>query len=160
MLVNKNENETIRSAFLNQVNNSIFIVSVKHNDYSTRMKCRSLSLEDLRAGRTKGQRLFKNFTIQYPDFVEVDDLNRKIVTKHTVDNCFRVWDLGSYEMLYVLRHEYLFEFKICNGVMLLMFESMHLRSQSDVYGDRFTQTVPMTIIDVNTGDPITSFFYK
>lgn len=122
MIVNKNENESIRSAFLNQANNSIFIVSVKQNDYNTRMKCKSLSLDDLRNGTTKGKRLFKNFTIQYPDFVEVDDLNSKIVTKHTDDKCFRVWDLGSYELLYVLRHEYLYEFKICNGVMLLMFE--------------------------------------
>lgn len=160
MLVNKNEHETIRSAFLNLVNNSIFIVSVKHRDYSSRMKCRSVSLSDLRQGRTKGQRLFKNFTLQYPDFVEVDDLNRKVVTKHTVDKCFRVWDLGSYEMLYVLRHDYLFEFKICNGVMLLMYEYLHLRSQADAESDDQPHTMPMSIINVNNGKPITSFFYK
>ena len=86
------------------------------------MKCRAVSFEDLRAGRTKGTRLFKKFVLQYPDFVEVDDLNRKVVTKHTVERCFRVWDLGNYEMLYVLRHDFLFEFKICHGIMLLIFE--------------------------------------
>lgn len=86
------------------------------------MQCRSVSLEDLRLGNTTGQKLFKNFTLQYPDFVEVDDLNCKVVTKHSQDKSFRVWDLGTYEMLYVLRHDNLFEFKICNGVMLLMYD--------------------------------------
>jgi len=166
MLINKNEQETIRSAFHNMVNNSIFIVSVKHRDFSSRMKCRSVSLEDLRQGRTKGRRLFKNFTLQYPDFVEVDDLNRKVVTKHTVDKCFRVWDLGTYEMLYVLRHDYLFEFKICNGVMLLMYEYLNLRNRA-LSSDNSSlnmvdppNTMPMSIINVNDGKPITSFFYK
>lgn len=122
MLVNKNANETVRSTFQNTVNNSIFIISVKNRGNLWRMKCRAVSLDDLRAGRTKGTRLFKKFVLQYPDFVEVDDLNRKVVTKHTEERCFRVWDLGSYEMLYVLRHDFLFEFKICHGVMLLIFE--------------------------------------
>ena len=67
----------------------------------------------------RGTKLFTNFTLQYPDFVEVDDLNQKVVTKHSFEKCFRIWDLGSYKMLYVLRDENLLDFKICNGVMLL-----------------------------------------
>ena len=89
------------------------------------MKCRALSVNNLINGNTKGTRLFKRFTLQFPDFVEVDDLNRKIVTRHTIDKSFRVWDLGTYEMLYVLRDDLLFEFKICNGVMLLMYEYLN-----------------------------------
>jgi hypothetical protein len=85
--------------------------------------------------------------LQYPDFVEVDDLNRKVVTKHSADQCFRVWDLGTYEMLYVLRNRYLYEFKICNGVMLLMF-------------DQINNNMPMTILNVHTGKPIKDFYYK
>jgi hypothetical protein len=104
------------------VNNSVFIVSVKCKNNLSKMQCRSVSLEQLQQGNTKGLKLFKNFTLQYPDFVEVDDLNNKVVTKHSIDKCFRVWNLGTYEMLYVLRHDNLFEFKICNGVMVLMFE--------------------------------------
>jgi hypothetical protein len=125
LLINKNENETIRSTFLNTVNNSIFIVSVKSKSFVSIMKCRAISVSNLMNGNTKGTRLFKRFTLQFPDFVEVDDLNRKIVTRHTIDKSFRVWDLGTYEMLYVLRDELLFEFKICNGVMLLMYEYLN-----------------------------------
>ena len=47
------------------------------------MHCRSVGLEDLQSGNIQGKKLFQNFTLQYPDFVEVDDLNRKVVTKHT-----------------------------------------------------------------------------
>lgn len=111
------------------------------------MQCRSVSLEDLRSGNVSGTKLFRNFTLQYPDFVEVDDLNWKVVTKHTADKSFRVWDLGTYEMLYVLRHDNLFEFKICNGVMLLMFEYIQ-------------NVMPMTIIDVNTGKAIMNFSFE
>jgi hypothetical protein len=73
MLINKNENETIRSTFLNTVNNSIFIVSVKSKSFVSIMKCRAISVSNLMNGNTKGTRLFKRFTLQFPDFVEVDD---------------------------------------------------------------------------------------
>ena len=74
-------------------------------------------------------------------------MNWKVVTKHSQNKCFRVWDLGTYEMLYVLRHDNLFEFKICNGVMLLMF-------------DYINNIMPMTILDVNTGKPIMNFSFE
>ena len=52
-------------------------------------------------------------------------------------------------MLYVLRHDNLFEFKICNGVMMLMFEYIN------------NQTVmPMTILNVHTGEAILSFCFE
>lgn len=146
-VVNKNEREQIKSTFLNEVNCSIFIVSVKQKNYMSKMQCRSVSFEDLKAGRTKGKKLFGKLTLQYPDFVEVDDLNRKVVTKHSQEKCFRVWDLGSYELQYVLYHDHLFEFKICNGVMLLMF-------------DYINNIMPMTILDVETGKTIKSFSFE
>jgi len=69
-------------------------------------------------------------------------------------------------MLYVLRHDYLFEFKICNGVMLLMYEYLNLRNRA-LSSDNSSlnmvdppNTMPMSIINVNDGKPITSFFYK
>ena len=113
------------------------------------MHCRSVGLDDLQKGNIQGKRLFQNFTLQYPDFVEVDDLNRKVVTKHTQDKCFRIWDLGTYEMLYVLRHEQLYEFKICNGVMLLMFNQLENNC-----------TLPITVLNVHTGKPILNVAYQ
>ena len=54
MIINKNSKEVIKSTFLNQVNCSIFIVSVKNKNYLSKMQCRSVSLQDLEKGNTKG----------------------------------------------------------------------------------------------------------
>lgn len=63
-------------------------------------------------GNTKGDKLFTQFVLKYPDFIEFDELNSKIVTKHTEEGSYRVWSLESYQLLYVLSHEFLAEFKI------------------------------------------------
>ncbi len=67
---------------------------------------------DLRLGEVKGQKLFTEFVLKWPDFIEFDELNGKIVTKHTEQNAYRVWSLESYKLLFVLTHEFLAEFKI------------------------------------------------
>jgi len=86
------------------------------------MYCRSIPISELQQGRTTGQRVFTSFTLKYPDFIEFDDLNKKIVTMHSDENCIRVWDIYDYKLMYVLSHEELSEFKICNGVILMILE--------------------------------------
>jgi hypothetical protein len=71
---------------------------------------------------TLGQRVFGSFVLKYPDFIEFDDLNKKIVTMHSEEGALRVWDILDYKLLYVLSHEDMVEFKICNGVILLILE--------------------------------------
>jgi hypothetical protein len=66
----------------------------------------------LRQGQTKGKRLFKNFVLIYPDFIEFDELNGKIITKHSEHKMYRIWSLDTYEMLYKLEHDHLCEFKV------------------------------------------------
>ena len=56
--------------------------------------------------------MFNQFVLEYPDFIECDDLNGKIVTKHTKDSVFRVWSMVDYSLCYVLQHPDLEEFKI------------------------------------------------
>lgn len=55
-------------------------------------------------GQVKGQKLFTNFVLKWPDFIEFDELNTKIVTKHTEESAYRVWCLQTYQLLYVLNH--------------------------------------------------------
>ena len=45
--MNLSEKEKIRSIFLNSLNDSIFVVSVKENNDCSKMKCRSLSFKAL-----------------------------------------------------------------------------------------------------------------
>jgi hypothetical protein len=44
----------------------------------------------------KGTKLFKDFCLRYPDFIEFDELNAKIITKHSVEDAYRVWSLQTY----------------------------------------------------------------
>jgi hypothetical protein len=69
------------------------------------------------------------------------------VTKHSEENTYRVWSLETYKMLYVLNHEYLAEFKICNGVMLLIFNPVN-------------DSIPMTIVNVHSGEPLMNIAYQ
>ena len=50
------------------------------------------------AKKFKGDKLFKDFTLRWPDFVEFDELNSKIITKHSIEDSYRVWCLGSYTL--------------------------------------------------------------
>lgn len=124
-IVNKSAKEMIRSIFLNYANQSLFIVSIKQVFQVSRMKCRSIPLEDLKSGdrlKLKGRKIFEQFVLQYPDFIEFDDLNGKIVTRHSREMAYRIWNISNYDLCYVLKHEFLHEFKICNGIMLLIFD--------------------------------------
>jgi len=45
-----------------------------------------------------GVKLFKDFTLRWPDFVEFDELNQKIITKHSIEDSYRVWCLQTYQL--------------------------------------------------------------
>ena len=89
----------------------------------------------------KGTKLFKDFCLRYPDFIEFDELNAKIITKHSVEDAYRVWSLQTYQLQYVLKDEKIAEFKICHGVMLLLYALEE-------------NCVPMSLINVHTGIPL------
>jgi hypothetical protein len=39
---------------------------------------------------------------------------------HSDESVLRVWDIKNYSLMYVMQNERLDEFKICNGVILLI----------------------------------------
>jgi hypothetical protein len=55
--------------------------------------------------KLKGEKLFKDFTLRWPDFIEFDELNGKIITKHSAEEAYRVWSLGTYQLQFVLCDE-------------------------------------------------------
>ena len=164
MFFNKNCEEQIRSIFHNRQNSSVIIVSVTTRDECNSLKCRSVpisaleetfstkaksmpinkevfSQEDdllLNSKAVKGTKLFKDFCLRYPDFIEFDELNAKIITKHSIEDAYRIWSLSSYQLQYVLKDEKIAEFKICHGVMLLLYSIEE-------------NCVPMALINVHTG---------
>ena len=98
----------------------------------------------LMSKKFKGFKLFKDFTLRWPDFVEFDELNSKIITKHSIEDSYRIWCLGTYTLQFVIKEQNVAEFKICNGVMLLLHN----------YID---DQVPMTLIKVHSGEELMKF---
>ena len=43
--------------------------------------------------KVKGLKLFKDYVLRWPDFIEFDELNCKIITKHSAEEAYRVWSL-------------------------------------------------------------------
>ena len=66
------------------------------------MYCRSIPIAELLQGNNIGKKVFEAFTLRYPDFIEFDDLNKKIVTMHSDEGSLRVWDIKDYRLLFVL----------------------------------------------------------
>lgn len=46
----------------------------------------------------KGLKLFKDFSLRWPDFIEFDEINAKIITKHSSEEAYRVWSLQTYQL--------------------------------------------------------------
>jgi hypothetical protein len=40
--------------------------------------------------------------LRWPDFIEFDELNCKIITKHSTEDAYRVWSLSTYQLQYVM----------------------------------------------------------
>ncbi len=111
--MNLSDKDKIRSIFYNALNESVFIVSVKEDRFGcSKMKCRSLLIENIFNGSVKFKKLFNGFILKWPDFIEFDELNSKIITKHSEEQAFRVWSLQTYQLLYVVQRENMAEFKI------------------------------------------------
>lgn len=104
---------------MNRINDSIIVVSVTKKDDFQSLKCRTVSFsliqkaflqiskidskEELLShvflrGEFKGQKLFKDFSLRWPDFIEFDEINQKIITKHSSEEAYRVWSLATYQL--------------------------------------------------------------
>lgn len=69
-------------------------------------------IDKLKSGDNLGTPVFSQFVLEYPDFIEFDDLNGVIVTKHDAEKSYRVWSMATLQKLYTLSHQDMGEFKI------------------------------------------------
>lgn len=90
-------------------------------------------------------RLFPNESLEWPGFVELDEINRKVVTFSNRDwyvserlrnsllritprcayllrSTYKVWDLRSYALLYELKDTNIHEVKVSPGVLLVIYQ--------------------------------------
>jgi hypothetical protein len=50
--------------------------------------------------------------LRWPDFIEFDEINGKIITKHHSMETFRIWSMATYDLCYVIVQPNVAEFKI------------------------------------------------
>lgn len=86
------------------------MVSVTKKDEYNSLKCRTVPIKfieqaflssenlDMLYGSYKGKKLFKDFSLRWPDFIEFDEINAKIITKHSLEESYRVWCLETYQL--------------------------------------------------------------
>jgi hypothetical protein len=74
------------------------IVSVSSKDDCQSLKCRSVPVEQIESSNPSSVKLFSSFVLRWPDFIEFDELNGKIITKHSSEEAYRVWSLSTYQL--------------------------------------------------------------
>jgi hypothetical protein len=147
--LNSTEDEFIRSLFLNKTNDALITVSVFKADNFTSLHCRSTPLAHIRRGRLDSAvRIFESESLRWPGFVEFDDVNSKVLTFSAEERNYKVWDLTTYEHLYTIHDERIFEVKISPGIMLLI----HHRAESGSH-------IPLRIVDIESGVTVKDFLH-
>jgi len=106
----------------------------------------ALNCKEPCGSKFKATKLFRDYVLRWPDFIEFDELNCKIITKHSAEEAYRVWSLSTYQLQFVLSDQNIAEFKICHGVMLLLYQIADNK-------------VPMSLINVHTGQLIQKFVF-
>ncbi|XP_050215623.1 uncharacterized protein LOC126666764 isoform X3 [Mercurialis annua] len=143
--LNVSPDEVIRSLFYNKHNDSIITVSVYDSDNLSSLKCRSTRIEYIKRGNPDaGLALFESESLEWPGFVEFDDLNGKVLTYSARDSVYKVFDLKNYTMLYSISDKDVQEIKISPGNMLLIFK-------------RVSSHVPLKILSIEDGTVLKTF---
>ena len=107
-----------------------------------------LSFSAVRLGKPElGVNLFTSESLQFPGFVEFDDVNKKIITFNASLNVYKVWQLADYSLQYQISDKRIDEIKISPGVMLVI----HLREK---------QGVPFKLLDIETGAVMAEFTHQ
>ena len=57
-----------------------------------------MSIDQIENRQSKSLKLFSSFVLRWPDFIEFDELNGKIITKHSSEEAYRVWSLSTYQL--------------------------------------------------------------
>jgi hypothetical protein len=142
--LNVADDEVIRSLFYNKMNQQLITVSVFKRDGFSSLKCRTTPLEAIKQGKPcQGEKLFEAEALNWPGFVEFDDVNKLVLTYSAFDKVYKVWNLEDYRLLYLLQDAEIEEIKISPGIMLCVYK-------------REPGHIPLKILNIHTGKEIRS----
>jgi hypothetical protein len=91
-----------------------------------------------------GISLFASESLQWPGFVEFDDVNKKVLTFSALTKRYKIWDLSNYNLMYDMNNPAIEEVKISPGIMLLILK-------------RHQSSCPMKIVAIDTGEVLQEF---
>ena len=126
--LNTSSGDIIRSFFFNRQLQALITVSVRSTDTPWALYCRSTPLSSITACPPLSLPLFtfastsilSSEALQYPGFVEFDDLNQVILSYCHSLHSYKVWSLASYHCRLQLTDAEVREVKTCPGMFLLI----------------------------------------
>lgn len=126
--LNHRPDEIVRSFFYNRSQQAVVIVSVYPSERKSILRCRCVMVDDIQAGRLdKASPILTQEVLVYPSWIELCEVNGRILTFTSERKIFRVWSLKDYKFLFEIpeRHpEYgdLTDVKASPGCLLLVYK--------------------------------------
>ena len=75
-------------------------VYVSKLDDCSSLKCYAVEIKDLTNEDKVYKKLFPSFKLKWPDFIEFDESNSIIITKHSQEGAYRIWNMADYKFKY------------------------------------------------------------
>ena len=154
--LNTSSGDIIRSFFWNQQQNALITVSVRSTDSPWALYCRSTPLSAITANPPLSiphftfacTPILTSESLQYPGFVEFDDLNQVILSYNHHLHEYKVWRMSDYHCIQQVTDTNVREVKTCPGLLMLIRErngSIQRLDIRDVYSGVHLRTVEQTM---------------
>ena len=147
--LNHKPQEIIRSLFHNQSAAAIVIVSVYPVDKKSVLRCRSIPVNEVEQGNFhKSTPILDKEMLEYPGWIELCEVNSRILTHTSENDTYRVWSLRDYTFLFEIKNhdseEKLLDVKASPGFLLLLHDS----TSPDMNGVKKQR---ITLLDIDDG---------
>lgn len=125
--LNHRPEEIVRSLFYNRSADAIVVVSVYPAERKSVLRCRSIAVSDVILGNfERSFPILENEILGYPGWIELCEVNAKILTFSAETQTYKVWDLKTnYAFQYTIKSapgEKLWDVKASPGFLLLIYE--------------------------------------
>ncbi|KAK3162289.1 hypothetical protein QOZ80_1BG0087790 [Eleusine coracana subsp. coracana] len=143
-ILNVDPDQVICSMFYNKANDSIITVSAFASEDFKILSCRTTPIEFVRQAKPDaGFGLFETEILNEQSFLEVDDVNGKILIYSDPDSTYKVFDWKNYTLLYTRPATNIKKIKFCPGILVLIYE------RKEAY-------IPLEVLSIEDGKSLRS----
>jgi len=92
----------IKSMFFNRSNESLIIILVKRDNAGINsLVCKMIAVSDLRLKLfDKAKEIFQEARLEFPAYVELDEVNKRIITHNKKDHLYRFFNMCDYSKVF------------------------------------------------------------